>query len=520
MSTLRAIYRHSLGLLTDLYQLTMAQGYWKTGREDLEAVFHLFFRRCPFGSAFAVFCGLAQAMEYLEVIGFDDEDIGYLGGLEGADGRPLFEAEFLEFLHGLSFECDVDAAPEGSLVFAGEPLLRVKGPLLQAQIVETALLNIINFQTLIATKAARVASAARPDAVLEFGLRRAQGMDGGLSASRAAYVGGCAATSNVLAGKLFDIPVRGTHAHSWVMVFDDELEAFEAYAEAMPGNCVFLVDTYDTLEGVRRAARVGRKLEERGYELLGVRLDSGDLLSLSKGAREILDEQGFPDAAITASNDLDEGIIAELKRRGATITVWGVGTRLATGYDQPALGGVYKLAGIRRPGESWQPKLKLSEEPAKVSIPGVLQVRRFVEDDRFVGDMIYDVELGLASAGSLVDLENGKTHQLPRGADSHDLLEPLFRAGLRVVDIPTAAQARERARSQLDGLDLAHARLEDPSRYLVGLEQELSARRERLVALPVRKEEQDDTNQGGGSDPEPNSPGLGRQRPEHPKGYR
>ena len=238
--------------------------------------------------------------------------------------------------------------PEGTIVFPHEPLLRVHGPLLQAQLLETALLNIVNFQTLVATKAARVVLAARGEPVLEFGLRRAQGIDGALAASRAAYLGGCAATSNVLAGRLYGIPVRGTHAHSWVMCFDDELEAFRAYARAMPNNCVFLVDTYDTLDGVRHAIEVGQELRRQGHEMIGIRLDSGDLAWLSIEARRMLDEAGFPKATIVASNELDEQIIASLKDQGATIGVWGVGTRLVTAYDQPALGGVYKLAAIAR----------------------------------------------------------------------------------------------------------------------------------------------------------------------------
>ena len=275
------------------------------------------------------------------------DDTAYLAGLKGNDGRPLFEPAFLDYLCRLEPACDIDAVPEGTVVFPQEPLVRVRGPLLQAQLLETALLNIINFQTLVATKAARLVLAARGEPVLEFGLRRAQGIDGALSASRAAYIGGCEATSNVLAGQLFDIPVRGTHAHSWVMCHDDELTAFREYARVMPNNCVFLVDTYDTLQGVRHAVTVGQELRRQGHELIGIRLDSGDLASLSIEARKILDEGGFPRAAIVASNDLDEQIIETLKQQGARISVWGVGTRLVTGYDDPALGGVYKLSAIR-----------------------------------------------------------------------------------------------------------------------------------------------------------------------------
>ena len=369
-------------LLTDLYQLTMAYGYWKNQVHEREAVFHLFFRKNPFNSGFSVACGLADVIEYLEAFHFDEDELAYLAGLTGNDGAALFNAEFLDYLRDLCFTCDLDAILEGTLVFPHEPLIRVRGPIIQCQLLETALLNIVNFQTLIATKAARVCHAAAPEPVLEFGLRRAQGIDGGLAASRAAHVGGCAATSNVLAGMRHGIPVKGTHAHSWVMSFDTEEEAFDAYADAMPNNCVFLVDTYDTLEGVRTAVRVGKRLREKGHELVGVRLDSGDLAYLSIEARKILDEGGFPKALIVASNDLDEHILTSIKQQGGQVGIWGVGTKLVTAYDQPAMGGVYKLGAIRGEGDAWRYCLKLSEQPVKVSNPGIQQVRRFRLRDR------------------------------------------------------------------------------------------------------------------------------------------
>ena len=292
----------SSALLTDLYQLTMAAAYHGSGIESTDACFHLVFRNSPFSGGFAVACGLAQAIEYLDGLHFTQEDVAYLAERVGNDGRPLFGDDFLTHLAQMRFELDVDAMPEGTVAFAGEPLLRVSGPIIQCQIVETALLNVINFQTLVATKAARVCLAAQGDPVVEFGLRRAQGPDGGLSASRAAYVGGCVGTSNTLAGARFGIPVSGTHAHSWVMAWDSELEAFERYAAALPNNCTFVVDTYDTLQGARHAVEVGRRLRERGHELIGVRIDSGDLAWLSKRVREILDDGGFPEARIVASN--------------------------------------------------------------------------------------------------------------------------------------------------------------------------------------------------------------------------
>jgi nicotinate phosphoribosyltransferase len=343
----------SLILLTDLYQLTMACGYWRAGMADREAVFHLFFRTQPFRSGYTVAAGLELAVDYLRSLKLTPEDAAYLASLRGGDGKVLFDADFLTALGTMDLGLDVDAVPEGTVVFPSEPLVRIRGPIIACQLVESALLNILNFSSLIATKAARICGAAKGEPVMEFGLRRAQGIDGALTASRAAYIGGCTSTSNVLAGRLFGIPVRGTHAHSWVMCFESELEAFRTYAEAMPNNATFLVDTYDTLEGVRHAIEVGMLLRERGQKFLGIRLDSGDLAWLSKEARKLLDEAGFTETVIVASNDLDEHLIESLKGQGACIGAWGVGTKLVTAYDQPALGGVYKLGAIRKPGDPW-----------------------------------------------------------------------------------------------------------------------------------------------------------------------
>jgi nicotinate phosphoribosyltransferase len=474
-------YRAPLTLLTDLYQLTMAYGYWKTGHRERQAVFHLHFRKHPFGGGYAVACGLAAVVEWLSSLRFTEDDIAYLATLTGHDGAALFDRGFLDALRTMRFALDVDAVPEGTVVFAQEPLLRVQGPLLQCQLVETALLCLVNFQTLIATKAARVCTAAQGDPVLEFGLRRAQGIDGALSASRAAFIGGCASTSNVLAGRLFDIPVRGTHAHSWVMSFGDELEAFRAYADAMPNNCVFLVDTYDTLEGVRHAVTVGQELRARGHTLAGIRLDSGDLAYLSLEARKILDAAGFSDAVIVASNDLDEHLIASLKHQGATIGVWGVGTKLSTAYDQPALGGVYKLGAVRDPGGAWQYRVKLSEQALKISTPGVQQVRRFLHDGLFVADMIYDCA-GPPPSRTLVDpLDMTRQRTLDDTLSYEDLLVPVFRDGERVGELPTAREARERTRRQLASLHAGIRRFDNPHQYPVGLEKRLFDLRTRLV---------------------------------------
>jgi nicotinate phosphoribosyltransferase len=482
MASLAEVYRPSLALLTDLYQLTMAQAYWASGAAAKEAVFHLSYRRNPFGGGFAVACGLARALDYLSRFRVTRGDVDYLSGLAGDDGRPLFDVAFLSALEGLRIECDVDAVPEGTVVFPHEPLVRVRGPILQAQVVETPLLNAVNFETLIATKAARVCLAARGDPVIDFGLRRAQGIDGGLSASRAAFVGGCAGTSDVLAGRLFGIPVRGTHAHSWVMAFDSEVEAFEAYARAQPNNCTLLVDTYDTLEGVRRAVEVGRRLRERGHELAGVRLDSGDLAYLSVEARKILDAAGFTKTAIVASNELDEHVIASLKEQGARIDVWGVGTRLVTGGDEAALGGVYKLAAVRAPGQPWQHRVKLSEQAVKTSNPGVQQVRRFETPAGFLADVIFDEEMGLPAEAVAVDpLDPTRRKHLSAGTPAEDLLVPVMRGGRAVYCPPEASQARDRASAQLAKLHAGIKRFVNPHQYPVGLSAGLYDLKTRLV---------------------------------------
>jgi nicotinate phosphoribosyltransferase len=474
MGIISRLYGHSLALLTDLYQLTMAYGYWKLGTADKEAVFHLNFRKHPFNGGYSIAAGLEYAIDFLQELNFTPDDLEYLATLTGNDARPLFERPFLQFLGTWRFECDVDAIPEGTVVFPHQPLVRVKGPILQAQIIETALLNIVNFQTLIATKSARLCQAARGEAILEFGLRRAQGIDGSLAATRAAFIGGCAATSNVLAGKLFGIPVKGTHAHSWVMSFESEMEAFKAYARAMPNNCVFLVDTYDTLEGTCNAVEVGRWLRSQGHEMVGIRLDSGDLAYLSIEARKILDEGGFPKAQIVASNDLDESVINSLKDQGATIAVWGVGTRLATSYDQPALGGVYKLAAIREKGGDWQYRIKLSEQTIKVSNPGILNVRRFRNEHEFIGDAIYSETLPIDGATTIVDpLDMTRRKVLPADVAREDLLVPIFRSGKLVYRSPGIAEMRRRTAEQLAMFHAGVKRPLNPHTYPVGLEKRL-----------------------------------------------
>jgi nicotinate phosphoribosyltransferase len=493
MNITQNLYKSSLSLLTDLYQLTMAYGYWKNKKHEQEAVFNMFFRKAPFHSGFTIACGLEYIIDYLENFRLDASDIAYLAELQGNDGKPLFEVEFLEYLATMKFSCTIDAIPEGTVVFPNEPLLRVSGNILQCQIIETAILNIVNFQTLIATKAARMCIATKGESVLEFGLRRAQGIDGALSASRAAYIGGCAATSNVLAGKLFGIPVRGTHAHSWVMSFESELEAFEAYANVMPNNCTFLIDTYDTLEGVRNAVKVGKTLKEKGYQLAGVRLDSGDLAYLSIEARKILDENGFESTAIVASNDLDEYTVESLKQQDAKITVWGIGTKLVTAFDQPALGGVYKITAVKLANGTWSYKMKISEQVIKVSNPGIQQVRRFFKGNDFLGDMIFDEEnfdksIAEGSFTMLDPTDATRQKHFDNETQYEDLLVRVFDKGTLVYEKPTIQEIKKRAEQQLTHFHTGVKRFLNPHSYPVGLEKGLYTMKMNLLEkLRVKK---------------------------------
>lgn len=471
---LNSIYGLSLALLTDLYELTMAYGYWKEGLAEREAVFHLSFRKKPFKGSFAVAAGLETAMEFIDNFHFDESDISYLEGLKGSSGKPLFEPGFLDYLKNFSFSCDIDAMPEGTPVFPYEPLIRVRGPMIQAQLLESALLNIINFQSLIATKAARICWAARPDPVVEFGLRRAQGIDGALSASRASFIGGCESTSSVLAGKLYDIPVKGTHAHSWVMAFDEEEASFRAFAKAMPDSCIFLVDTYDSISGVANAIKIGKELKKEGVEMLGIRLDSGDLAHLSIQIRKMLDEAGFQSAKIMASNELDEQIISDLKHQGAQISIWGVGTNLVTAKDQSALDGVYKLAALQDAEGKWQYKLKISEQIAKVTDPGILQVRRYFNERGYTADMIYDEPTLPKGAHTFLD-PTDPTHSSKVRPDAKfkDLLVPVMRKGKSVYKYPSLKEIQKYAQEELDLFHPAIRRFLNPQPYFVGMEKSL-----------------------------------------------
>jgi len=488
-----------LALRTDLYQLTMAQGYFQAGLYERPACFVLSFRSNPFDGGFAVAAGLDPVLKYLRDWHFSSSELDYLSTAPAPDGSPLFSPEFLEHLHDLRLTVDIAAMAEGEICFAQEPLLRITGPIEQCQLLETPLLNLINFSTLIATKAARCALAAEGAPLLEFGLRRAQGPDGGLLASRAAFIGGCSATSNVEAGQRYGIPVAGTHAHSWVMAFDDELTAFRAYAQSAPNNLVLLVDTYDTLQGVRNAITVGRELREQGRELLGIRIDSGDLAWRAKQARVLLDEAGFSATKIYCSNELDEYTIASLKDQGAPIDVWAVGTRLATGYPAAALGGVYKLSALADAAGVWQPRLKLSDQSAKTTTPGLQGVRRYYRaDGRLDGDLVYDVTstpgVSVTGAGQSPvpaapatmfdpsDMTRSKT--FAPSARFRELLQPVVSEGASCEDIahPALSELRARTLAGLETLDETHKRFLRPHSYPVGLEADLARTRLRLIA--------------------------------------
>lgn len=470
-------------LNTDLYELTMAQGFWESGLVDSQACFNAFFRESPFDGGYAVACGMGQIADLVENFVFTDEDVEYLAGLEAPGGGPMFKPAFLEYLRNHRLDLTIDAVPEGELVFPREPMVRVMGPVIDCQLIETALLNLVNFQTLVATKCARVVRAAEGHPVSDFGLRRAQGPDGGLAVARASYVGGASSTSNCLAGKIYGIPVFGTHAHSWVMAFPSELEAFRAFARTSPKNCVLLVDTYDVRQGVENAVTVAKEMEQAGERLAAVRIDSGDLAKLSKYARKTFDEAGLPYVRVSASNDLDEYTIQSLFAQGAPIDSFGVGTKLATCDPQPSLGGVYKLAAVRKAGESdWRPTMKLSEVAYKRTIPGIQQVARFYDEAGCpVGDVIYDETMESANRERCVDVLDAETSYDFAGHTCEDLLAPVVAHGERVGGPEGIEDAKRRCRDALMHLDPAVRRFLNPQVYPVGIETELSRLRQRLV---------------------------------------
>ena len=475
------IYKTSLSLLTDLYQITMSYGYWKKGIHDKEASFNVFFRKNPFNSGYAVCCGLEYIIDYLNSYKFSNSDIDYLSSLKSDSGTKLFEKKFLDFLREFKFTCDVDAIEEGRIIFPNEPILRVSGPIYQCQLIESALINIFNFQTLISTKASRMFYASNGEPILEFGLRRAQGIDGSLSASRASYIGGCSKTSNVLAGKIFNIPVSGTHSHSWVLAFDSEISAFQNYAQVMPDNCVLLVDTYETMKGVKNAIIVAKELEKRNKKLFGIRIDSGDLAYLSKKARKLLDKENLEYVKIIASNDLDEFILESLKHQKAKISVWGIGTKLITAFDNPSLGAVYKLSALKNDRGKWEKKLKLSEQKIKINNPGVHQVRRFIKDGMFNGDMIYDTSSSIIKEKMIDPNDSTKFKKFKEESDYEELLKKIFKKGNLVYKSPKIDQIKKRLHIDLERLDNSHKRLDNPHVYPVGLEESLFIERKKMI---------------------------------------
>ncbi|GFE60177.1 nicotinate phosphoribosyltransferase [Geobacter sp. AOG2] len=468
-------------LLTDLYELTMLAGYLEEGLADKRAVFDLFFRTNPFEGGYAVFAGLEPALDYLEGLRFSDEELGYLEGL------GLFRPRFIDFLRDFRFHGRVTAPPEGTVVFANEPLLTVEGTLAEAQLVETALLAIIGFQTLVATKAARICHVAGGAEVIEFGLRRAQGPDGGLSASRAACVGGASSTSNVLAGMIYDLPVRGTHAHSWIQAFPDELAAFRAYAKVFPQATILLVDTYDTLgSGVPNAITVARELRELGHELQGIRIDSGDLAYLSREARRMLDEAGFGKVRIVASNELDEYVIESVRSEGGRVDVYGVGTKLATcsGPGGAALGGVYKLVEVEG-----SPKLKVTSDMAKATLPGKKRVLRATgPDGTFIQDVVCLEEDDVQPGDTVYDPTNPLQHKiLPEGARLSDLRWLVMEGGKRTVGNEPIGAMAIRSRCELALLPQGCQRFINPHRYKVSVSPRLNELRCRLIGEATRK---------------------------------
>ncbi len=471
--------RQNLTLLTDLYELTMMQGYFKNKDRNETVIFDAFYRNNPCDGGYAISAGLEQVIQYIKELHFDEEDISYLASL------GIFEADFLDYLKYFKFSGDIYAIPEGTVMFPREPVVKVIAPIMEAQLVETAILNIINHQSLIATKAARVCQAARGDGIMEFGLRRAQGPDAGIYGARAAMIGGCIGTSNVLAGQLFDVPVKGTHAHSWIMSFPDEYTAFKTYADMYPNACILLVDTYDTLKsGVPNAIRVFKEMREAGIPLTfyGIRLDSGDLAYLSKKARKMLDAAGFPDAVISASNDLDEFLIDSLKAQGAAITSWGVGTNLITSKDNPSFGGVYKLAAVMDENGTFLPKIKLSENSEKITNPGNKMIYRIYEKDEKGGnkikaDLICLVDEVFNESDDLLlfdPLEPWKKTKLKGGTYTlRPIMQQIFKNGECCYTSPKVMDIRAYCQEELGTLWDETKRLINPHQVYVDLSKKL-----------------------------------------------
>lgn len=468
--------RQNLTLLTDLYELTMMQGYFHNMDRNETVIFDAFYRSNPNGGGYAISAGLEQLINYIRELHFAPQDIAYLESLH------IFDGDFLDYLSNFRFSGSIYAIPEGTVIFPREPIVKVIAPIMEAQLVETAILNIINHQSLIATKASRVCFAARGDGIMEFGLRRAQGPDAGTYGARAAVIGGCIGTSNVLCGQLFDVPVKGTHAHSWIMSFPDEYTAFKTYAEMYPSACTLLVDTYDTLKsGVPNAIRVFQEMRDAGIPLTnyGIRLDSGDLAYLSKKARKMLDAAGFSDAVISASNDLDEYLIDSLKVQGAAITSWGVGTNLITSKDWPAFGGVYKLAAIMDENGTFIPKIKLSENSEKVTNPGNKTIYRIYDKEtgKIKADLICLVDEKFSEDEPLLlfnPQEPWKKTKLKAGSYTlREILKPVFLDGKCVYESPKVMEIRDYCQKELATLWDETRRLVNPQEVYVDLSDKL-----------------------------------------------
>ena len=475
--------KRNLTLLTDLYELTMMQGYYEKGQNE-NVIFDVFFRQNPCNNGYSVCAGLDQVIDYIKNLHFTYDDVDYLRGL------GIFKEDFLHYLSGFHFSGDIYAIPEGTVVFPKEPLLKVVAPIMEAQLVETAILNIINHQSLIATKTSRIVFAANGDGIMEFGLRRAQGPDAGLYGARAAMIGGCVGTSNVLAGQMFDVPVKGTHAHSWIMSFPDEYTAFKTYAEMYPDNCTLLVDTYDTLKsGVPNAIRVFQEFKDAGKPLIkyGIRLDSGDLAYLSKEARKMLDEAGFPEATICASNDLDEFLLHDLKMQGAAIDSWGVGTNLITSKDCPSFGGVYKLAAIQNEEGEFVPKIKISENTEKITNPGNKTIYRIYEkaSGKIKADLICFADEVIDPKQDLLlfdPMDTWKKTKLAGGTYTvREILLPIFKNGECLYKSPTLKEIAAYCREEKDTLWDETKRLFYPHRVYVDLSQKLYAVKQSLL---------------------------------------
>lgn len=459
---------------TDFYNLTMSYAYWKKGLHETRAVFHFNFRRNPFGGGFIICTGLESVIKAIvNVDSISKHDLEFLLQKKDSNGNCIFSSQFVEYLSKIDFrDCDIHAVKEGTVIFPFEPVIRVEGPIIKCQMLETLFLNVVGFQSLISTKAARVCMAAGDDEVVELGMRHAHGTDGALSASKAAFIGGCHGTSNVEAGKNFGIPVKGTQSHSWIMFFDNELEAFREYSDVFNDNA-FLVDTYSTVNGVKNAIKLGKELKKNGKKLASIRLDSGDLSDLSIKSRKLLDAAGFKNTRIVVSNELDEHIITSIKQEGCAIDVWGVGTKLVTGDETAAASCVYKLSALKmNDNKDWQLKMKLSEQTTKMSIPGIQQVKRFYDPDQrvYLYDMIVNELTDKENSSGMVLMHSKNAISIDKNLEVEHLLQPIILGGKQVYKFPNIKQSRDFVKQELEKLPTALKRFVNPDYYTIGIE--------------------------------------------------